>query len=164
MQEQPLILTLKLDEDSHDFFDTQRRLYFPPERNFLKAHLTLFHQLPHQSATLDFFAGLLHQIFQLEVTGLMNLGAGVAYKNESSVLISLYKFISDHFKDFLILQDKQPLRPHVTVMNKTSLEAARALIAVLSEKFESFKVTTVGLDLWIYQNGPWQHLKTYRFT
>ena len=42
----PLILTLELDERSFAFFGAQRRRYFPPERNFIPAHLTLFHALP----------------------------------------------------------------------------------------------------------------------
>ncbi len=42
----PLILTLQLDERSFAFFDEQRRRYFPKERNFIPAHLTLFHALP----------------------------------------------------------------------------------------------------------------------
>ena len=42
----PLILTLRFDERSSAFFDEQRRRYFPPARNFIPAHLTLFHHLP----------------------------------------------------------------------------------------------------------------------
>lgn len=77
---QPLILTLRLDEDSQAFFNTQRRLYFPPERNFLDAHLTLFHQLPDEAATFEYLEESQQSNFSLQVSGLMNLGAGVAYK------------------------------------------------------------------------------------
>ena len=45
-QPAPLILTLQLDERSFAFFGAQRRRYFPLERNFIPAHLTLFHALP----------------------------------------------------------------------------------------------------------------------
>jgi len=65
MQKQPLILTLKLDEESQAFFDKQRALYFPPERNFLKAHLTLFHQLPDEPETLDYFSNFIHDSFEI---------------------------------------------------------------------------------------------------
>ena len=41
----PLILTLVLDAASQAFFDRLRRQHFPPERNVLDAHLTLFHAL-----------------------------------------------------------------------------------------------------------------------
>jgi hypothetical protein len=43
---QPLILTLKMDERSQERFDRLRERHFPPERNYLNAHLTLFHKLP----------------------------------------------------------------------------------------------------------------------
>ena len=34
-----------------DGFDRLRELHFPPERNYLSAHLTLFHKLPGKRAT-----------------------------------------------------------------------------------------------------------------
>ena len=47
------ILTAEMDEDSFGWLDRLRRRYFPPERNFLPAHLTLFHLLsPDQVARL----------------------------------------------------------------------------------------------------------------
>ena len=42
----PLILTLKLDQASFTRLDALRQAHFPPERNWLSAHLTLFHHLP----------------------------------------------------------------------------------------------------------------------
>ena len=47
------ILTADLDDASFDLLDVLRRAHFPPERNFLSAHLTLFHRLsPAQIADL----------------------------------------------------------------------------------------------------------------
>ena len=43
---QPLIVTLTLDAPARERFDALRRRHFPPERNHLAAHLTLFHALP----------------------------------------------------------------------------------------------------------------------
>jgi hypothetical protein len=43
---QPLILTLQMDESSQEHFDRLREIHFPPERDYLQAHLTLFHKLP----------------------------------------------------------------------------------------------------------------------
>jgi hypothetical protein len=42
----PLIVTALLDEAAQERFDRLRREHFPPERNHLAAHLTLFHRLP----------------------------------------------------------------------------------------------------------------------
>lgn len=42
----PLILALKLEQPAFERLDALRRAYFPPERNVIPAHLTLFHALP----------------------------------------------------------------------------------------------------------------------
>ena len=47
----PLILTLMLDADTQAWLDALRRAHFPPERNLVPAHVTLFHALP--GAELD---------------------------------------------------------------------------------------------------------------
>src|ERR1700743_1038120 len=104
-QKQPLILTLKLDGESQAFFDAQRQLYFPPERNFLQAHLTLFHQLPDEYITYEILSATKLKSFELRVTGLMNTGAGVAYQISSNELLELHKELSDQFKTSFIPQD-----------------------------------------------------------
>jgi hypothetical protein len=48
-------------------------------------------------------------------------------------------------------------------MNKTTPEAARALITALSQDFKPFTIMATGIDLWIYLGGPWQHKSTYQF-
>ncbi|WP_208644854.1 2'-5' RNA ligase family protein [Mucilaginibacter kameinonensis] len=57
-EKKTLILTLRLDEESQAFFDEMRKRHFPQERNFLKAHLTLFHQLPSDLVTGGYFRRL----------------------------------------------------------------------------------------------------------
>ena len=47
----PLVLTLVLDAQSFAFFDGLRRRHFPPERNVIAAHLTLFHALPGSASS-----------------------------------------------------------------------------------------------------------------
>jgi hypothetical protein len=70
----PLILTLTFDERAFAFFEERRRRYFPPERNFIPAHLTLFHALPGEhlaSIRQDIEAVASGQRpFILDVTGL----------------------------------------------------------------------------------------------
>ncbi|OWZ89424.1 hypothetical protein B9J07_33025 [Sinorhizobium sp. LM21] len=44
----PLILTTRSWEGDLAPFDLLRRTHFPPERNFLGAHLTMFRRLPGQ--------------------------------------------------------------------------------------------------------------------
>jgi len=163
MQEQPLILTLKLDEESQAFFNALRKLNFPPERNFMDAHLMLFHQLPDEPGIYDHLAGLQLQTFNIQVTGLMNLGAGVAYRVDSPQLRSLHKLLSVQFREVLILQDRQGFRPHITIMNKRTPEAARELLKKMESDFRPFTAKAIGLDLWTYLGGPWRHEQTYFF-
>lgn len=163
MQGQPMILTLRVDDESQAFFNAQRKLYFPSERNHLDAHIMLFHQLPNEEAAYNFLTNFVCESFILTVTGLMNLGAGVAYRLEGPELKILHAFLSKHFKSALIPQDQQGFRPHVTIMNKTTPEAARTLIADLSLDFEPFSVRATGLELWTYLGGPWRHERSFLF-
>ncbi|WP_345211785.1 2'-5' RNA ligase family protein [Mucilaginibacter gynuensis] len=160
----PLILTLRLCASDAGFFNTQRKLYFPAERNHLEAHLMLFHQLPAEPATYHYLSDLRHPGFFLEVVGLMNLGAGVAYRMDSPELLALHRSIKAHFDPSLIPQDRQGFRPHVTIMNKSTPAKARELLAKLTPGFRPFAVEVTGLDLWTYLGGPWQHATYFSFT
>ncbi len=42
----PLIVTVALDEGAFAWFEDLRQTHFPPGRNQVPAHLTLFHALP----------------------------------------------------------------------------------------------------------------------
>ena len=48
----PLILTLKPDEQAQQFFNALRKAHFPAHANYLDAHLTLFHLLPDANDTV----------------------------------------------------------------------------------------------------------------
>lgn len=159
----PLILTLRLDQESQSFFNGQRELYFPPSINLLKAHLTLFHQLPDNQFTYDILQNLEYQVFELSVTGLLNIGYGVAYKIESAELKALHHKFKNYFNAILIPQDKQGFRPHITIQNKVNPTNALQLYQKLSKEFLPMVLQAEGLDLWRYLKGPWQHVKYYNF-
>lgn len=163
----PLILTLALDERSFAFFDEQRRRYFPPDRNFIPAHLTLFHHLPGQHA--DSIEDLLREQcarqhdFTVDVTGLRLLGRGVAYGLHSPVLAELHRSLAAQWASWLTPQDRQNLQPHVTVQNKVEPHKARELQLALAETFRPFEATATGLELWWYRGGPWEKLNRFPF-
>jgi len=148
-------------------FDGLRRRHFPAERNFIPAHLTLFHQLPGEE--LADIAARLHEItreappLSLAVTGLRLLGRGVAYSLESEVLAALRARLARHWSDRLTPQDRQGFRPHITVQNKVSPEAARTLQVALADGFTPFTAQGTGLLLWRYRGGPWEAAGTFRF-
>ncbi|MCG7393669.1 2'-5' RNA ligase family protein [Microvirga sp. ACRRW] len=163
----PLILTLALDERSFTFFDEQRRRYFPPERNFIPAHLTLFHHLPGEY--LDSIQPLIEDrcsalsCFPLGVTGLRSLGRGVAYTLQSDELRDLRSGLMQEWAQWLTPQDQQKHQPHVTVQNNVEPHKARALLTELSETFLPFQAHAQGVDLWWYRGGPWEAVKRFSF-
>ena len=46
----PLVLTARVADKDIEPFDRLREAHFPPDRNVLGAHLTMFHRLPWRSA------------------------------------------------------------------------------------------------------------------
>jgi len=158
-----LILTVHLDAVAQLYLNELRNQHFPPKRNFLDAHLTLFHKLPDTEEIINQLSKIRFSSFEMEVTELFNLGAGVAYRVQSSELESLRNALYKEFIAILSAQDKQGFRGHITVQNKTSPEEAKALLAALSQDFVPFKVEALGLDLWEYLGGPWQHRKFLPF-
>ena len=163
----PLILTLALDAGAQLFFDELRQRHFPPERNFLQAHLTLFHHLPgHQYEPLCAQLAALAEHTQplpLAVTGVRFLGRGVAYTLENQQLRALHKELQALWQPTLTPQDLQKLQPHITVQNKVEPTVARTLHRELAESFQPFEATGTGLQLWAYRGGPWEALRTFPF-
>nr|WP_244480376.1 2'-5' RNA ligase family protein [Rhizobium sp. Root1220] len=93
----------------------------------------------------------------VDVSGLRHLGAGVAFTIVSSELQEIYATLKRAFMPWLGGQDMQKWQPHITIQNKVSKLAADTLHAALMEKFRPHTVEIVGLDLWRYLGGPWQH-------
>lgn len=162
-----LIVTAALGAEDFAWLDGQRRAYFPPERNQLSAHLTMFHALP-PSAEAE--AG--HLLSELArdrpppratVAGLMNLGRGVAYRIVSDELEAVRREIAEHFRGSLTAQDGQGWRPHVTVMNKAEPAAAKALLRELEASFRPRPLAIAGLELHRYLGGPWERLGRWMF-
>jgi 2'-5' RNA ligase len=156
----PLILTLALDPVSHALFEAERQRHFPPARNIVPAHLTLFHHLPGAEeaavrAFLERLAGATPR-FQLAIDGLRFLGRGVAYEIASPELQSLHARCAEAFAASLIAQDRQGYRPHVTIQNKADPQQAKALFEAMRSSFRPFEAEAVGLLLWRYLGGPWE--------
>lgn len=164
---EPFIVTAELPADVFSWADGLRRAHFPPERNHLSAHVTLFHALAPSLreevlAYLPRIVGL-HQAPAARITGLMDLGGGTALRIESPAMSALREEIADHFHGTLTAQDSQPKRLHITVQNKVDRAAAKALQAELSATpiEREFRFTGIGLHL--YKGGPWEALGRWPF-
>jgi 2'-5' RNA ligase len=160
MQEAPpIILSLSLDEVSTEYFNELRKQHFPSAINYIDAHLTLFHKLPAERDDLKEETRALvsgFNPFNIKVTGLQNLGRGVAYKLASEELQQLHAAIKRIWLPHLTPQDLQPFRPHITVQNKVTPEEARELLKRLGDGFTPLTATGTGIEMHSYLNGPWR--------
>ncbi|MEW4448266.1 2'-5' RNA ligase family protein [Qipengyuania sp. JC766] len=163
----PLILTAELPRDMAGWATGLRRAHFPPERNYLDAHVTLFHALPRMyedeiRTTLGRIAAETAPV-PGRLTGLMSLGKGTALKLESPDMLSLRAEIAGRFHGLLTAQDQHKPRLHVTIQNKVKPDEAKALQAELAPAMSPRDFAFRGLSLFVYRGGPWEHLHTYAF-
>jgi 2'-5' RNA ligase len=163
----PLIVTLKIDPETFAVLNGLRQQYFPPERNFLPAHITLFHALPGEQEsevrqTLEDLC-LQTSILSLQFPRLRSLGRGVAIEVHSPGLIQLRKQLAQGWREWLTPQDRQGYRPHVTLQNKVTAEEARRLYDDLDRTWTSSYGQGEGLLLWQYQGGPWTLVDEFKF-
>lgn len=162
----PIIVTATMGTSDFAWADGLRRAHFPPERNFLKAHITLFHHLP--PARLPELARRLAEECragapQAGLSGVRFLGRGVAFDVESAGLIAIRERIADAFADDLIPQDRRRPRLHITVQNKVDPALARTLHAELSAAFVPRPLAIAGLSAWHYRGGPWEAAGSWAF-
>ncbi len=160
---QPFIVTAALPADIQGWAEGLRRAHYPPERNHLHAHVTLFHAFA--PSLLDELVRFLPRITgefaapQAEITGLMDLGTGTAIALASPQLLALRSVIADHFRGSLTAQDLHEPRPHITIQNKVTKREARALQAALAPTLTQRRFAFPALELHLYKGGPWELIK-----
>lgn len=163
----PLIVTARLPGELQSWMTGLRARHFPPERNFLDAHVTLFHALPPSS--VDEVRRLLARLtadFRAPpaiLCGVMSLGRGTAFHIDSPDLQEIRGTIAARFHGALSAQDNHVPRLHVTVQNKVTSAEARALQAQLAEGFVPRDFSFTGLALHAYRGGPWEALGQWSF-
>ena len=162
----PLIICADFSPADFARLDALRRAHFPPERNILPAHLTMFHALP-PSALDDARRQLAHHASggpqRALLAGLMNLGSGVAFRVVSDELDAIRANLADHFHGALTAQDAHGWRPHVTIQNKVGSSVARALMIELERDFKARPLGIAALSLHRYLGGPWDRVGRYPF-
>jgi 2'-5' RNA ligase superfamily len=150
------ILTAEMDAASFAWLDALRRTHFPPERNFLPAHISMFHLIsPEQAARLHALT-LPPSPLAIRFDGPLLLGFGVAIGVQSGELKQLRTVAMTAMGGEFSGQDRQPWRPHVTIQNKVSAQAARDLDRQMRDGFVERAGTVTGLLLWAYLGGPWR--------
>lgn len=157
------ILAAQLDAESFAWLDALRRAHFPPERNVLSAHLTMFHRLSPSQVELLQSVRLPAAPISLQFDGVMFLGFGNAIRVMSPGLEQLRADVKAAMGDGLSRQDDQRWTPHVTIQNKAAAADARALHAALTSELRACSGWARALDIYEYVGGPWKHTRALPF-
>lgn len=163
----PFILTAELPPDLARWATSLRRTHYPAERNYLDAHVTLFHALPpfceHEirNAIADLTSHNPPPAAQL--AGVMSLGKGTALRLFSPEMLGVRDQLAECWHGLLTAQDTHIPRLHVTVQNKVATREARALQSELEAQLSPRNFSFPGLALHIYRGGPWEFVKRWSF-
>jgi len=162
----PIIVTALFGDGDNGWLQDLRRTHYPPERNQVPAHLTLFHHLPPSveaelSARLARYAATPPPRAML--AGILNLGSGTAFRVESEELDDIRYDLTEAFYGLLTPQDSAPWRAHITIQNKVEPREAKALQQQLAATFAPRPLHVKGLASWRYLGGPWEPIKSHIF-
>lgn len=161
-----IIVTATFGDGDNGWLQDLRRTHYPPERNRVPAHLTLFRQLPPSveaelATRLARFAAARPPA--ASVTGILDLGEGTAFRIESEALTRIRDELAEVFHSLLTPQDRAAWQPHVTIQNKVATRAARALQQELRASFRPRPLAIKALAAWRYLDGPWAPIRTWPF-
>jgi hypothetical protein len=162
----PLLITAELPPPVFAWADALRRAHYPPERNRLSAHVTLFHGLPPSAERT--VRGLLGELAdrappQARITGVMDLDGGTAFSVESPAMTALHGELAERLHGLIQQRDTQPPRLHITIQNKVPPPEARALQAELASDLQPRAFRFRGLVLSQWRDELWRPAQTYRF-
>ncbi len=161
-----MLVTAELPPDVQGWADQLRQQHYPPERNRLRAHVTLFHALPPsvEAEVVQVLAGLAAKPSpHAEICGVMKLENGTAFAVNSPEMVDLHADIAERMHGLLSRQDAQPLRLHITIQNKVETRLARALQGELAANFRPRLFRFQGFGLYAWEEGLWRPLRTIVF-
>ena len=162
----PIVVTALFAPGDDGWLQEMRRAYYPPERNRVPAHLTLFHQIP-PSAESELFRRLAACAAapppRARIAGVIDLGAGTALSVDSDELEDIRHELAEGLHGLLSVHDRGPWHPHVTVQNKVEPKEARTLQQRLRAGFEPRPLALRALAAWRYLDGPWEKIRDWPF-
>ncbi len=162
----PIVVTALFAPGDDGWLQELRRAHYPPERNPVPPHLTLFRQLPpsvESELSRRLAACAASPPPRAELAGVMDLGEGTALRVESEVLEEMRRDLAEALHGLLTPQDAAPWRPHDTIQNKLEPREARRLQRRLRAGFEPRPLRIRALATWRYLGGPWEPIRTYPF-
>jgi hypothetical protein len=164
----PIIITAQMGKGDQAWANALRTIHFLPERNYLDAHITLFHHLPpgHLPEIKARIAAMARECPppRAMLSEVMSLGRGVAFRVDCPELLAIRDELAEGFTGLLNPQDQARPRLHITIQNKVEPAVAKALHAELSASFEPRPLAITGLAAWYYQGGPWEAIQSWSFS
>lgn len=162
----PILVTASFAPGDDGWLQELRRAHYPPDRNRVPAHLTLFRQLPPSveselARRLSFYAATPPP--RATLAGVIDLGEGTALRVDSEELEDMRGDLAEALHGLLTPQDAAPWRPHVTIQNKVEPREARRLQRQLRATFTPRPLAIRALATWRYLGGPWERIRDYPF-
>jgi 2'-5' RNA ligase len=161
-----LIILAEIGKSDFAWLDALRRRHYPPERNRVPAHLTLFRALP-PSAEGEVRRSLGRAASapapHAQISGVMDLDSGVALRVQSPELEAIREQLAADFHGLLTSQDSGRWTPHITIQNKVEPRVARELLGQLRAGFEPRPLAIAGFRLVRYFDGNWEDVSSWRF-
>jgi hypothetical protein len=164
----PVIVSALFGNADFAQLDALRRAHFPPERNLLPAHCTLFHHLPPSllpeldRRLKEGARGIARP--EASIGPLLSLGRGVALRLRCPALEALRDDLAEAFAGMLTPQDAAGWRPHLTIQNKVEPAVAKRLMADLAAEWDRPRpVSVTGVASFFYRGGPWEPIARYPF-
>ncbi|MCL6678188.1 2'-5' RNA ligase family protein [Sphingomonas sp. RG327] len=161
-----LIILAELGKSDFAWLDALRRRHYPPERNRVPAHLTLFRALPPSvegEVRRSLARAGSEPAPQAVISGAMDLDSGVALRVHSPELEAIRDQLAADFHGLLTSQDSGPWTAHITIQNKVDPKLARTLLKQLREGFEPRPIAIAGLRLVRYVDGKWEDVAAWKF-
>ena len=163
----PFIVTAELPGQVLVWADGLRAKHYPPERNKLAAHVTLFHSFAPslREELLRVLKGLASEYARppAQIDRLMPLGTGTALAIHSPGMLAIRERIAEHFHGALTAQDSHAPRLHITIQNKVTSQAAKALQRDLSATLKPRAFAFAGLGMHLYRETHWDSLGCWSF-
>ena len=164
----PIIITATMGKADQIWADTLRAAHYPPERNVVKAHISLFHHLPplHWPEIKKRLAAIAREFAPPPaiLSDVMLLGRGVAFRLDCPDLLAMRDELAEGLTGLLTPQDQARPRLHITIQNKVEPAVAKALYAELSADFRPRPFTITGLSAHYYRGGPWDAIQQWPFS
>ena len=161
-----LIVTAQIGAQDFSWLEELRQTHYPPERNQVPAHFTIFHALAPSAETelRRRLGGIVRRSPpRANIAGLMDLGGGVAYRVVSPDLDGIRDELAGDLHGLLGAQDSGGWRPHITIQNKVAPKVGRALKDLLERGFAPRPLAISGLALHRYLDGRWETIAVYPF-